>query len=69
MKIRIGERSVAQVGGGGANLTTLDWNSFRDPADNLMNFGGTLVQRGRAGNICKNGTAAAPSAAGTAAGC
>ena len=61
--------SYAYVDNGGVNLTTLDWNSFRDPADNLMNFGGSLVQRKRSGNICKNGSASGPSAAGITAGC
>lgn len=47
---------------GSVNLTTLDWNSFRDPADNLMDFGGTLAERKRGGNICKGGTATTPPA-------
>ena len=62
--------SYTYVDSGSVNLTTLDWNSFRDPADNLMNFSsGGLGSRKRGGNVCKNGTATTPTAAGIAAGC
>ncbi|MFZ5594637.1 MAG: hypothetical protein ACOY4D_10370 [Pseudomonadota bacterium] len=51
-----GTYSYAQSGN--ANVTTLDWNTFRDPSDNLMNFGTTTSpnwqQRARGGDICKN---------------
>jgi hypothetical protein len=46
---------------GSVNTTSLDWNTFRDPTDNLMNFGSTSSpnwqQRARGGDICKNTTA------------
>lgn len=41
------------VDNGSANLTTVDWNTFRDPMDNVMIFGTTTDTRLRAGEICK----------------
>ena len=57
------------TGGGGSDISTIDWNSFRNPADNPLLFGTTTGTRKRGGNICKNGTATTPTAAGIAAGC
>ncbi len=61
--------SYTYADNGSVNLTTLDWNSFRDPADNLLTFGASTGTRKRSGNICKNGTASGPTATGIAAGC
>lgn len=48
------------------DISTLDWNAFRNPADNTMDFdSGTataLGTRKRGGNICKNGGATTPTA-------
>ncbi len=55
--------------GGGSDISTIDWNSFRNPADNPLTFGAAVGTRKRGGNICKGGTATAPDAAGIAAGC
>ena len=50
------------------DISTIDWNSFRNPADNVLSFGGgghfggvgTPGTRKRGGNICKSGTATTP---------
>ena len=44
------------------DISTLDWNAFRNPADNVMIFGTTPGTRKRGGNICKGGGATTPTA-------
>ena len=48
------------VDNGSANLTTLDWNAFRTPTDNVMRFGTTPGTRLRGGSNCKSGGATTP---------
>lgn len=57
------EGTYNYVGGGSAdNMNTLDWNAFRDPQENVMQFGfgNTPGTRLRSGDICKGGTASSP---------
>lgn len=48
------------------DISTIDWNAFRNPADNTMDFNSgsavALGTRTRGGNICKGGGATTPPA-------
>lgn len=52
--------SYSYAENGSASMTGVDWQAFRNPADNIFNFNGTPGTRLKGGNICKTGNATTP---------
>ncbi|MDX1252036.1 MAG: hypothetical protein IDH49_07270 [Gammaproteobacteria bacterium] len=52
-----GQGTYSYIGGGDDSVSNLDWNAFRDAAENPLKYGtNPAVTRKRSGNICKGST-------------